>query len=311
MRHLITLFDLPTPEIEQIFVLAATLKKAYQNGVREPRFARCVMALLFEKPSLRTRVSFEAAFAHLGGTSMYLGSDVGWGHRESPADFSRVLTQYVDVVVCRSKDHRRVEQLAKYATCPIINGLTDQFHPCQALADLFTLLERYGKLDGLKLTYVGDANNVARSLAVASARLNVRLTIAAPSDYQFDTAFLKRLEDNFPEFHLHVTTDPHSAVRDADAVYTDVWASMGQEDERQERIAALCPFQVNADLMAAAPGRALFLHCLPARRGEEVTDGVIDSPQSAVVQQAANRMHLQKGLLAWLLAQDPACAPSH
>ena len=303
MRHLITLFDLPTAEIQQIFVLAATLKKDFARGIREPRFAGRVMALLFEKPSLRTRVSFEAAFAHLGGTSMYLGTDVGWGHRESAADFSRVLTQYVDVVVCRSKDHRRIELLAKHATCPIINGLTDQSHPCQALADLFTLLELRGKLDGLKLAYVGDANNVARSLAVAAARLNVRFTVAAPAKYQFDTEFLKRLEDHFPQFQLQVTTDPVKAVHDADAVYTDVWASMGQEAERLERMAALAPFQVNGQLMAAAPARAVFMHCLPARRGEEVTDEVIDSPQSAIVPQATNRMHLQKGLLAWLLAQ--------
>ncbi len=304
MRHLITLFDLPSVEIQQIFALAATLKKAHLNGHREPRFAGRVMALLFEKPSLRTRVSFEAAFAHLGGTSMYLGTDVGWGQRESAADFSRVLTQYVDVVVCRSKEHRRVELLAKHATCPIINGLTDQFHPCQALADLFTLLELYGKLEGLKLTYVGDANNVARSLAIAAAHLHVRFTVAAPPQYQFDTEFLKRLEQQFPDFQLHVTTDPVKAVHDADAVYTDVWASMGQENERHERVAALAPFQVNSHLMAAAPARAVFLHCLPARRGEEVTDEVIDSPQSAIVRQATNRMHLQKGLLAWLLAEQ-------
>ncbi len=301
MRHLLTLFDLSTQEIEQIFALAASLKKAFQKGVREPRCAGRVMALLFEKPSLRTRVSFESAFAHLGGTSMYLGTDVGWGHRESIADFSRVLTEYVDVVVCRSKEHPRVEQLAQYASCPIINGLTDLFHPCQALADLFTLLELFGQLEGLKLTYVGDANNVARSLAVAAAHLHVQLTVAAPVKYQYDSAFVKRLEAHFPHFHLRVTTDPLAAVRNADAVYTDVWASMGQEDERSERKSVLTPFQVNGQLMAAAPGRAVFLHCLPARRGEEVTDEVIDGPQSAVVQQAANRMHLQKGLLAWLI----------
>ncbi len=234
---------------------------------------------------------------------MYLGSDVGWGTREAAADFSRVLSQYVDVIVCRAKEHRRVELLAQFATCPVINGLTDLYHPCQALADLFTLQEQFGKLNGLRLTYVGDANNVARSLAIASAQLGVRFTIAAPAAYQFETDFLKRLEEEFPQNDLHMTTDPVKAVQQADAIYTDVWTSMGQEAEQEQRRQALAPYQVNADLMAAAPGRAVFLHCLPARRGEEVTDEVIDSAQSIVVQQAANRMHLQKGLVAWLLAQ--------
>ena len=302
MRHVLTLFDLSTTEIEAIFALAESLKKAHAKGIREPRFAGHVQALLFEKPSLRTRVSFETAFAHLGGTTMYLGTDVGWGHRESTADFSRVLTQYVDVVVCRAKDHARVEQLAAHASCPIINGLTDLYHPCQALADLFTLLEVHGRLAGLKLAYVGDANNVARSLAVACAHLQVRFAIAAPPRYQFDAVFLKMLEAQHPRLDLQVTTNPQEAVRDADGVYTDVWVSMGQESERPQRVGVLRPYQVNRELMAAAPSRAKFMHCLPAHRGEEVTDEVMDGPQSIVVPQAANRMHLQKGLLAWLLS---------
>ena len=169
MRHVLTLFDLSSDEIRAIFRLAEQLKKAFREGVREPWFPGHMMALLFEKPSLRTRVSFETAFAHLGGTTMYLGADVGWGHRESAADFSRVLTQYVDLVVCRAKDHAQVELLAAYAACPVINGLTDLYHPCQALADLLTLSELHGGLADLKLAYIGDANNVARSLAVACA----------------------------------------------------------------------------------------------------------------------------------------------
>lgn len=301
MRHVLTLFDLTPSEIEQVFLTARALKAAFGQGEREQTHVGRVMALLFEKPSLRTRVSFEAAFAHLGGSSMYLGADVGWGHRESPADFSRVLSQYVDVIVCRAKDHTQVEQLARFASCPVINGLTDLYHPCQALADLLTLQEHFDRLIGLKLTYVGDANNVARSLAIACAHMQVQFNVAAPAQYQFDTAFLKRLEQTFPKFDLQITTDAAKAVRDADAIYTDVWASMGQEAEREERQQALAPYQVNGALMAAAPSRAVFLHCLPARRGEEVTDEVIDSPQSLVVPQAANRMHAQKGLLAWLL----------
>ena len=303
MRHLITLFDLSASDIEQIYILADALKKAFVNGTRETHFAGRVMALLFEKPSLRTRVSFEAGFAHMGGTSMYLGADVGWGERESAADFSRVLTQYVDIIVCRAKAHQKVEQLAEFAHCPVINGLTDQFHPCQALADLMTLKEHFERLQGLRLAYVGDANNVARSLAIASAQLGVKFTIAAPTQYQFDTEFLKQMEATFPDFDLRIYTDAAKAVHKADAIYTDVWTSMGQEGEQQERMAALAPYQVNSRLMSAAPGRAVFMHCLPARRGEEVTNEVIDSPQSVVVPQAANRMHLQKGLVAWLLSQ--------
>jgi ornithine carbamoyltransferase len=303
MRHVLTLFDLTVDDIQAIFATATTLKKALAKGIREPRFAGHVQALLFEKPSLRTRVSFETAFAQLGGTTLYLGADVGWGHRESPADFSRVLSQYVDVIVCRAKEHARVETLAAHSTCPVINGLTDLYHPCQALADLYTVAEVCGGLQGLKLAFIGDANNVARSLAVACARLGVKFAIAAPAGYQFDTAFLKRLEEQQPNLYVKVTTDPLEAVRDADIVYTDVWVSMGQEGERAQRLGALAKYQVNGELLAHAPSRVRFMHCLPARRGEEVTDEVMDGSHSVVVQQAANRMHLQKGLLAWLLGR--------
>ena len=301
MRHVLTLFDLTVDDIQAIFATATTLKKALAKGIREPRFAGYVQALLFEKPSLRTRVSFETAFAQLGGTTLYLGADVGWGHRESPADFSRVLSQYVDVIVCRAKEHARVETLAAHSTCSVINGLTDLYHPCQALADLFTVAEVCGGLQGLKLAFIGDANNVARSLAVACARLGVKFAVAAPAHYQFDTAFLKRLEEQHPSLYVKITTDPMEAVRDADFVYTDVWVSMGQEGERAQRLGALSKYQVNGELLAHAPSRVRFMHCLPARRGEEVTDEVMDGSHSIVVQQAANRMHLQKGLLAWLL----------
>lgn len=304
VRSVMTLFDLTPSEIEQVFDRAKTLKRAYMNGTWDMPFGGRVMALLFEKPSLRTRVSFESGFAHMGGTSLYLGADVGWGHRESVADFARVLGQYVDVVVCRDKDHERVEQLATHASCPVINGLTSRFHPCQALSDFFTLKEHFKQLEGLKLAYVGDANNVARSLAIAAARLGVHFTVAAPVQYQFDAEFIKQMRETFPDFELRVTTDPASAVQGADAVYTDVWTSMGQEAEQKERAAILAPFQVNARLMARASKRAVFMHCLPAHRGEEVTDEAIDSPRSIVVQQAANRLHLQKGLVAWLLSGD-------
>jgi ornithine carbamoyltransferase len=301
MRHMLTLFDVSTEQIEEVFAWTRQLKKQYLHGVRQPKFAGKVMALLFEKPSLRTRVSFETAFGQLHGSSMFLGPEVGWGHRESPEDFSKVLTEYVDVVVCRAKDHDKLRNLAKHAFCPVVNGLTDLYHPCQALADLFTLHELRGNLEGAKICFVGDSNNVARSLAIACGHLNVRFSIASPPAYQFDHSFLKRLEQEFPRLEMTISTDPRRAVRGADVVYTDVWASMGQESEREERQQAFADYQVNAQVMAAAPGHARFLHCMPAHRGEEVSAEVIDGPQSAVILQASNRMHLQKGLLAWLL----------
>jgi ornithine carbamoyltransferase len=301
MRHVLTLFELSSDEIERIFVIAQDLKQKLENGIREPILPGRVMALLFEKPSLRTRVSFEACMAHLGGATQFLGADVGWGRRESIADFAGVLGQYVDVIVCRTNQHYRIEELARYASCPVINGLTDEAHPCQALADLFTLREIFGELAGRALAYVGDANNVARSLAVACAKLGVRFTIASPQCYELNDAFLAAVRSDSPQGEIEMTRDPAVAVRDADAIYTDVWTSMGQEAEQEERCRAFASYQVNAALLALAPKHAVFLHCLPARRGEEVTDDVIDGPQSRVLLQAANRLHAQKGLLAWLL----------
>lgn len=303
MRHVITLLELTTAEIERIFAISQELKTKLQQGVRQPLLAGRVAGLLFEKPSLRTRVSFETGLAHLGGSSLFLGADVGWGERESIADFTQVLSQYVDVIVCRAKTHRRVEELAEHATCPVINGLTDQAHPCQALADLFTLREVCGDLRDKTLAYVGDANNVAHSLLVACGKLGVRFAIASPPGYQFDPIFVMHVEKEVPGLSLLQTRDPAEAVRQADAVYTDVWASMGQEAEKAIRSKAFASYQVNEALMKKAPPGARFLHCLPARRGEEVTNAVIDGPQSDVIQQAANRMHVQKGLLVWLLTE--------
>ncbi len=304
MRHVLTLFELSSAEIERVFVIAEDLKAKLEKGVREPILPGRVMALLFEKPSLRTRVSFEACMTHLGGGTQFLGADVGWGKRESIADFAGVLGQYVDVIVCRANQHRRVEDLAKYAGCSVINGLTDQAHPCQALADLFTMREIFGGLAGRKLAYVGDANNVARSLAVACAKLGVQFTIASPAGYELDESILTEVRQAAPMCDIVLTDDPAEAVQNADAIYTDVWTSMGQEAEQDERRRVFAPYQVNAALMARAPRRAVFLHCLPARRGEEVTDEVIDGAQSRVLQQAANRLHAQKGLLAWLLGSQ-------
>jgi ornithine carbamoyltransferase len=301
MRHVLTLLELSTEEILRIFELTKELKGKLQEGFREPILPGRVQALLFEKPSLRTRVSFEAAMAHLGGTTLFLGPDVGFGKRESTNDFSQVLSQYVDVVVCRTNRHAQIEELAQYCDCHVINGLTDQAHPCQALADLYTLDEIHGPLEGKRLAYIGDANNVARSLAVACGKLGVEFAIASPPPYQFDRTFIEQLTAAAPEVRLLQTVDPVEAVRGAMAVYTDVWASMGQEAEAEERRRAFAAYQVNTALMENTPEGAVFMHCLPARRGEEVADDVIDGHYSAVVVQAANRMHLQKGLLTWLL----------
>ena len=301
MRHLISLFDLASSEVERIFSITKDLKTKFEEGLREPLLPGRVMALLFEKPSLRTRVSFETALAHLGGSSMLLGEEVGFGSRESSADFARVLGQYVDVLVVRAKRHEMVVSLAEHATCPVINGLTDQSHPCQALADLYTLRETAGTLSGKRLVYVGDGNNVARSLAAGCGKVGMQMVLATPEAYRFNDASLATLAAEVPELELEITTDPRAAVRGTAAVYTDVWTSMGQEKQRAERRRAFADFQVNERLMAQAPADAVFMHCLPAHRGEEVTDAVIDGPQSIVVRQAANRMHVQQGILTWLL----------
>lgn len=301
MRHVITLFDLTSSEIERIYAVTKDIKAKLADGLRESLLPGRVMALLFEKPSLRTRVSLETGMAHLGGSSLFLGADVGWGKRESTADFAQVLSQYVDVIVCRAKSHQAVVELAEHATCNVINGLTDLAHPCQALADLYTMREIHGSLAGQKLAFVGDANNVARSLLVACAKMGMTFSIASPEGYDFDDAYVARVGQAVPEMQFIQTRDPAEAVQDASAVYADVWASMGQESEKAERAKAFASYQVNGELMSKAPSDAIFLHCLPAHRGEEVTDEVIDGPQSAVIQQATNRMHVQKGLVVWLL----------
>jgi ornithine carbamoyltransferase len=303
MRHLVSLFDLTTSEIEAIFAITRDLKDKHAAGLREAILPGRVVALLFEKPSLRTRVSFETAISHLGGNSLFLGEEVGFNARECIADFGRVIGQYTDAIVVRSFKHETVVELAKHCTCSVINGLTDYSHPCQGLADLYTLRERLGSFSGKKAAYVGDANNVARSLAIGCARLGLKLAVAAPKGYEFDAPFLKRLGEQSPKAELQLTNNPREAVSGAAAVYTDVWTSMGQEEESAVRRKAFAGFQVNDALMNAAAKDTIFLHCLPAHRGEEVTDSVLDGPASCVFQQAGNRMHVQKGVLTWLIGR--------
>jgi len=301
IRHLIVPEDLTAAEIEAVFAISRDLQEKFEAGRRDALLPGRVLALVFEKQSLRTRVSFQAAMTHLGGSSLFLGADTGFASsRESIADFGRVLSEYVDAIVCRSKAHATIQRLAEVSSVPVINGLSDEAHPCQALADIYTLRQEVGRVKGLTMAFVGDGNNVAKSLAVVCGLLGMRFVLAAPQKFQFDAAFRSHLKSIVPAAEIAETTDPVAAVKEAAVVYTDVWTSMGQEAERQERLAAFAPYQVNAALMAHCPS-ALFMHCLPARRGEEVTDEVIDGERSVVVTQAANRMHVQKGLIAWLL----------
>ena len=304
LRHIIVPEDLTAHEIEAVFAISKDLETKYDAGLREPLFPGRILGMVFEQPSLRTRVSFEAAMVPLGGAAVFLGAEAGFSSsRESVADFGRVLSEYVDVIVCRSKAHETIQSLAAVSSVPVINGLSDSCHPCQAFADLYTLRAHVGRLAGLTLTFVGDGNNVARSLAVVCGLLGMRFVLAAPTAFQFDDRFRSHLRDILPNAEIEETTDPVAAVQEAACVYTDVWTSMGQEQERLERQRAFRPYQVNAELMRHCPN-ALFMHCLPARRGEEVTDDVIDGSCSVVVEEAANRMHVQKGLLAWLLGQQ-------
>ena len=259
------------------------------------------MALLFEKPSLRTRVSFEAGMAHLGGSAMFLGNDAGFGRRESVADFARVLGEYADVVVVRANRHQTVVELAQHCTCSVINGLTDFGHPCQALADLYTIRELVGKLQGHTLAWIGDANNVARSLAIGCGKLGMNLVMATPQKYQFDAESLAWIRQQAPELNLVVTADPTEAVRDAVAIYTDVWASMGQESEKDAAAAGFRRLPGQRGLDGARPEGGL-LHALPARPSRRGSHRRGDRrPAKRRVQQAGNRMHVQKGILAWLL----------
>ena len=303
MRHFITLDDVSVAELNRIMELAEQIKAECKAGVRKPYLAGKTIAMIFEKQSLRTRVSFEAGMTQLGGSSMFLGDDVGYGKRETTKDFGNVLSSMADAIVFRAKKHESVVELAKYCTCPVINALTDKAHPCQALADMLTVKERFGTLKGRKITWVGDANNVAASLVRAAVKLGVEMVLATPKKYQYDAETVREITSANPNYTLRQLTDPFEAVQNADAIYTDVWASMGQEAEEAQRKKDFADYQVNAKLMAAANPGCIFLHCLPAKRGVEVTDEVMDSPQSAIVQQAENRMHAQKGLLVWLLTE--------
>lgn len=306
IRHFLDLSDVSRSELARIMEIAAEIKRDYFAGIRRPILERKVLGMIFEKMSLRTRVSFEAGMTHLGGSAMLLEErHIGLGKRESIPDVSRVLSSMVDAIVFRAKKHETVEALARESFCPVVNALTDRSHPCQALADMMTIKEEFGSFDAARIAWVGDANNVAASLVTAAAMFGAEIVLSSPEGYRFAPEKLRELvgNDPAPGFKVEEIADPREAVRGARAIYTDVWVSMGQESEEAIRKQAFADWQVNKELMAHAAKDAIFLHCLPARRGLEVTDEVIDSPQSRVVAEAANRMHAQKGLLVWLLTE--------
>ncbi|MBI4341975.1 MAG: ornithine carbamoyltransferase [Candidatus Omnitrophica bacterium] len=300
-QDLLTITDLHRAELDHLLKQAERCKRSRTLGART--LAGKTVALVFQKPSMRTRVAFEVAVLQLGGTVIYLGQDdIQLGQREPINDVARVLSRYVDGIVVRVFAHRDAEEFAACANVPVINGLSDLVHPCQALADLLTLQERFNRLKGLRLAYVGDGNNVLHSLIQGCAMLGVRVAVATPAGYRPDPSIWKAASAaaRASGGSLEWMADPRAAVRGADAVYTDVWVSMGQEAQRVKRLAAFRAYQVNAALLKLAKPRCGVLHCLPAHRGEEITGAVMESPRSWIVDQAENRLHAHKALLMLL-----------
>jgi len=296
-RDLVRIADLSGAEIETVLALAARLKRETRAREAHPLLAGRTLAMIFEKPSLRTRVTFEVGMVQLGGAAIHLApGDIRLGERESAGDIAKNLERWVDVIMARTFAHKSVVDLAAGARVPVINGLSDLHHPCQVLSDCFTLLEHRGRLDGLRVVFVGDGNNMVHSWMDAAARLGFDFVLACPPGYEADPAITAEAGA-----HVSVTHDAAAAVRGADVVYTDVWTSMGQEAEAEARRRAFRPYQVNERLVAGAKPDALVMHCLPAHRGEEITDAVIDAPRSVVFDQAENRLHVQKAIMVWLL----------
>ena len=303
-RSLDSLFHLTKEEIEQILKTAELLKFQLLRGEEHPLLKGNTLAMIFEKPSTRTRVSFEVGMWQLGGYALYLStSDLQLGRGETIADTAQVLSRYVDGIMARVFAHQTILDLVKYSRAPVINGLSDFSHPCQGLADLFTIYEKKGRLSGLRLAYVGDGNNVAHSLLYGSSKVGMNITLACPKGYEPDPEVVSRAKEEAKKSgsEVSVTKDPKEAVRGADIVYTDVWASMGKEKEHEKRMKVFKPYQVNGKLVKEAEKDYIFMHCLPAHRGEEVTDEVADSENSVIFDQAENRLHTQKALLALIM----------
>lgn len=304
MKHLLSLKDLTTEEILNILEMAKKLKYELQNDIEHKILKGKTLGMIFTKSSTRTRVSFEVGMVQLGGYPLFLSSqDIQLGRGETIEDTAKVLSRYVDGIMIRTYKQSDVEDLAKYGTVPVINGLTDSFHPCQVLADLLTIYESKSKFDGLKLAYIGDGNNIAHSLLYGCSKVGMDIAIATPKGYECNAEIVKNAMEQakLTGVNITITEDPAEAIKDADVVYTDTWVSMGQEEEKQKRIEIFKPYQVNGELFSMAKKDAIFLHCLPAYRGYEVTSEVIDGPQSLVFDEAENRLHVQKAVMALLL----------
>ena len=303
-KDLLSIYDITVEEIETIFQKARELKEMHRQGVPHHPLEGRTLAMVFEKPSTRTRVSFEAGMYQLGGHALFLNpQDTQLGRGEAIADTTQVLSRYVDGIMIRTFAQERVEEMARYASVPVINGLTDLLHPCQILSDCFTIWEKRDAYHNLKVAYVGDGNNVANSWINGAVRLGFDLWLACPKGYEPNEAILSRAVEESSST-IVLTHDPHKAVEGAHVVNTDVWASMGQEKEREKRIKAFQGYQVNADLLRKAQKDVLIMHCLPAHRGEEITDEVMDGPHAVVFDQAENRLHVQKAILTLLMRKE-------
>jgi len=306
MRHFTSLDDLSAQEFTDLLAVAVYLKRRRAMGIREHALAGKTLAMIFEKPSLRTRLSFEVGMTELGGVATYIrGEEVGLNTREPVKDVARVVSRYVQGIMIRTFAHRTVSELAAHATVPVINGLSDVCHPCQALADLLTIHEHLGDTKGLKVVFIGDGNNVARSLARACVLAGARFVLAAPAAYAFTVDDIASFGSAWGEGITHVV-DAAAASSGADVLYTDVWTSMGQEAERERRLTDFQGYRIDAALIARASPRVKVMHCLPAHRGEEISDEAVESPASIVFDQAENRLHAQKAILRLLLADDAA-----
>lgn len=305
MKHLLKISDLSVSEFEGLMTLTEKLKKETKSKITHHLLKGKSLGMVFAKSSTRTRVSFEVGMQQLGGNPLFLSSaDIQLGRGETIYDTANVLSRYLDGIMIRTFKQSDVEDLAKYGSIPIINGLTDDHHPCQALADLFTIYEHKGKLKGLKLAYIGDGNNVAHSLVEACALAGMDFAVATPKGYECSEGIIEQANNQAKKTGSNIvaTNDPIEAISDADAVYTDTWVSMGQEEEKEERIKTFMPYQINKELYSNAKSDAIFLHCLPAYRGYEMTEDIIDSPFSVVFDEAENRLHAQKAVLATLMA---------
>jgi ornithine carbamoyltransferase len=304
MKNLLTLGNLDLSKINELFSLAKKLKQEEKTGDRNHYLSGKSLGLIFAKSSTRTRVSFETGIYQLGGQGIFLSSrDTQLGRGETLADTAQTLSRYLDGIMIRTYEQQEVEELANFSSIPIINGLTDKYHPCQILSDLFTIQEKKGELKELKLAYVGDGNNIAQSLLLGAALTGLDISIAAPNGYQPKEEIVNQAKGfaNESGTQLNIGSDPQEAVLEADVIYTDVWASMGQEEEAEAREKVFNDYQVTEDLLAKADKQALFMHCLPAHRGEEVTASVIDGGSSVVFDQAENRLHVQKAIMVDLL----------